>query len=533
MSEIDIENGREQVHPVNGLSSEKQGVGISSNDADTSKLGTVQYLDVGDEKIHDLRMKYPILGKLKLWEMALDKKLGMEGQGIERIPEDKRHPPSNLNMIFFWFSNLFSLGLIPIGMLGPIFGISLRDSIILSVFASILGSILPAFTATLTPALGLRQIAASRYAFGIWGAKLCGLLNICVNVGFGTVNCIIGGSLLAAVADQSLPLAVGIIIIAVLSFIVSLFGFRVIHTYERYAWIAIFILLCVQYGEAAQYFSNTPAAFSGLDYTGSCLSYFAILLGEATGWASLSGDYYCHYPPTISKQRVFWYTLFGLSVPTIFTAVLGNLYGTTLVIDDLAAVYDASGIGGLIVATMHPVGFAKFAAVMFVLSFIGNLIAIIYSSALSIQLWGSFFYAVPRFIWCFVLFAIILALALGGRLILETILSNFASILGYWTIAFGFILMIEHFWFRRNVGYDPTAWQDQSRLPLGIAGTLALCIGFGGAVLGMVQTWFVGPVAALIGSDGGDVGDYFSMVLSSISYFILLTSRSNILVVKI
>jgi purine-cytosine permease-like protein len=121
---------------------------------------------------------------------------------------------------------------------------------------------------------------------------------------------------------------------------------------------------------------------------------------------------------------------------------------------------------------------------------VGNLIANIYSSSLSIQLWGKHFIAVPRFLWCAILSAITLALAWGGRDKLETIINNFLAMLGYWTLAFGIILFIEHFWFRPKLGgYDLSAWQDQKRMPWGVAGVGALLIGIGFSFLGMNQTW--------------------------------------------
>lgn len=123
-------------------------------------------------------------------------------------------------------------------------------------------------------------------------------------------------------------------------------------------------------------------------------------------------------------------------------------------------------------------------------SVVGNVIANIYSSALSIQLLGKHFIAVPRFVWCALLSAATFALAYGGRNVLETIINNLLSMLGYWTLAFAEILFIEHFWFRHRLGgYDVTAWQDQKRMPWGLAGTASLLIGIGFSFLGMAQTW--------------------------------------------
>ena len=121
---------------------------------------------------------------------------------------------------------------------------------------------------------------------------------------------------------------------------------------------------------------------------------------------------------------------------------------------------------------------------------VGNLIANIYSAALSIQLWGQHFIAIPRSVWCTLLSVIVIALALGGRDQLEAILNNLCSLLGYWTLAFGGVLFIEHFWFRPRLGgYDLTAWQDHHRMPWGAAGTGTLILGIGVSFLGMNQTW--------------------------------------------
>jgi purine-cytosine permease-like protein len=121
---------------------------------------------------------------------------------------------------------------------------------------------------------------------------------------------------------------------------------------------------------------------------------------------------------------------------------------------------------------------------------VADVICNIYSSALSIQLLGEHFIAVPRFVWCTLLSLATFALAYGGRNVLEDIINNLLSILGYWTLAFAMILFIEHFYFRPRIGgYDLTAWQDPKRLPMGLAGTASLLIGIGFSFLGMAQTW--------------------------------------------
>ena len=111
---------------------------------------------------------------------------------------------------------------------------------------------------------------------------------------------------------------------------------------------------------------------------------------------------------------------------------------------------------------------------------------------------GKHFIVVPRFFWCTFFSIIIFTLAWGGRNKLYTIFGNFLPLLGYWTISFGCILFIEQFFFRPKLGgYDLSAWQDQSRMPWGLAGVGALAVGIGFSFLGMVQTWVCNRVEFL------------------------------------
>lgn len=93
------------------------------------------------------------------------------------------------------------------------------------------------------------------------------------------VNYVVVGQILSAVSGYKMSITVGIVIIAVLSYIISLFGFKMIHTFEKYSWIYTFILLCVLIGQAAPHVdANVPGAYggSGLDFAGTFLTILAI-----------------------------------------------------------------------------------------------------------------------------------------------------------------------------------------------------------------------------------------------------------------
>lgn len=266
---------------------------------------------------------------------------------------------------------LMAPGMITVGALGPLIGLSVQDSIIVTVVATIVGSCLPAFTATLSPLTGLRQVVVSRYAFGMHGAKLCSLLNIIINIGYGIIGSILAGQLLRAVSGGSLDIAVGIVIIVLLAFLISFLGFNVLQRYESVAWFLIAILLIVQWAQSATYFPTdiTTHALQGRDYTGAGLTYFAIIFGQCCAWCSITGDYCVHFPSSISKWTVFGLTWAGLTIPTLFVGLLSCYLGGAIISNPtLAELYGTGGIGAIIIGTMHPVGFSKFVGVFYALA---------------------------------------------------------------------------------------------------------------------------------------------------------------------
>jgi purine-cytosine permease-like protein len=87
------------------------------------------------------------------------------------------------------------------------------------------------------------------------------------------------GQILSAVSDYKMTITVGIVIIAVLSYIISVFGFKLIHTFEKYSWIGTFILMLVLIAQAAPHVDPSLPGLdgtSGLAFAGSFLTILAI-----------------------------------------------------------------------------------------------------------------------------------------------------------------------------------------------------------------------------------------------------------------
>ena len=175
------------------------------------------------------------------------------------------------------------------GFLGWEFGLSLKQSILIVIFSSILGAALTGFAATFGAATGLRQISVSRYSFGWWPNKVIAALNTIVQIGWASVSCITGGLALTAVSDGHLSLVVGIIILAVVAMLISFVGLRAILVYERYAWFIFFVIFLIFFGETGRFADNsTPASLKGADLTGGVLSLIAIIYGSSASWCTMA-----------------------------------------------------------------------------------------------------------------------------------------------------------------------------------------------------------------------------------------------------
>jgi hypothetical protein len=96
-----------------------------------------------------------VLAKLTAGEEWLDNKMGIETQGIDRIHEEDKKPPSLMNVFWLWWSMTCHVGTIPIGILGPDFGLSLGQSVAAIVVGTMLGALCTAYCGTLGPKVHL------------------------------------------------------------------------------------------------------------------------------------------------------------------------------------------------------------------------------------------------------------------------------------------------------------------------------------------------------------------------------------------
>jgi NCS1 nucleoside transporter family len=489
-------------------------------------------------------------GTLRHYELLLDEKLGIEAHGPARILPEMRDPAfgkwnKQIVMALMWASGTMNLSCFTTGFLGWELGLSLSQTIWITVVASFVGSAvtvsespfcmyrsknsvlihaIQGWCATMGPSTGLRQVSICRYAMGWWPAKIIAFLNVIEQVGWSSVGCITGGLALSAVSNGHINLVLGVVIVAIVGMVFSVVGLRAVLAYEKYAWAVFFVIFMVMYGELAPQASlSSPPTVTGATNKGFALTLFAVVYGSSASWCSIVSDYYVQYPVNTSKTKIFLLTTCGIAIPTCIGMICGCCVGSTMGVNaDWANTYTNDGVGELLQTILFPRGFAKFLLVLLVLSGIGTNCIAMYSGALSVQQFAQPLSIVPRFIWTFLVFVAIILIGIAGRNHLLDVLQNFLSLLGYWNTSLFVILFVEHYWFRDGwhgfKNYDLEAWNTASRMPIGFAGFAGFAAGIAGAVVGMDETWWVGPIARKIGLDGGDVGNELSLVFTLVAF---------------
>jgi NCS1 nucleoside transporter family len=406
------------------------------------------------------------------------------------------------------------------GMVGTLsFGLSLRDAALVILFFTLLSTVPVAYMCTWGPKTGMRQLVQARFSFGKYFVSILVLLNLATLTGFCVVDSIIGGQALSAVkSGETISATVGIVIISLLALIIAFFGFKVLHIYERWAWIPALIALIIATGCGGKGLGQqleAPAATAP-----QILSFGSLVAGFMLPWAALASDFSTYMHPKAPSTRIAAYTYVGLALPTILLMTLGAaMGGATPNIPDWEAGYEVNAASGVLAAMLHPAGgFGRFVTVILGFSMLGNLAATMYSITLNLQMLVPWLFRIPRFIFSIVITAIVIGVAVEAAKSFFVNLENFLGVIGYWAAAFIGIILVEHLLFRRGsfTAYtkDDEAWDDTQKLPLGIAAIAAGIASLGLIVPGMSQTWFTGP----IGKTTGDIGFEVAFAISSLVY---------------
>jgi NCS1 nucleoside transporter family len=458
--------------------------------------------------------------------VTIPEEQGVETHGIERVSPTTRTDVRIFDNFTMWLSANLVISTVALGALAiPIFGLGFWDSVAIIIIFNALGVLPVAFFSTLGPKLGLRQMTISRFSFGWVGGIIMALFNVAACIGWSVVNVIIGGQLIAALSGGRVPSWAGILILAVLTTLVSIYGYRYVHRYERYAWIPMAIMFAIMLIVAAPHFSIVATPAFGAAEIAGLLSFGGAVYGFATGWSSYAADYNVNQPEDTPSSRVFWLTFLGVFVPCVLLETLGMAFTTY---GPWATKFSNGLVGDLLAAVVSPLGgFGTLILALLALSVVANNIPNDYSLGLSVQVFGKPFQRVKRYVWTLIGAIIYVAIALPASANFAHTLTDFLLIIAYWLGPWSIILILEHFVFRHGQ-YNVDDWNNRSRLPIGWAAIVSMVFGLVGVLLGAAQVYYVGPIARLVNPPFGmDVGFELGLIFAGIAYFFLRRVELN------
>ncbi|KAJ9145430.1 Purine-cytosine permease fcy22 [Pleurostoma richardsiae] len=442
---------------------------------------------------------------------------GVELRGAQPVPVELRTDTRYFNIFTIFSTSMTSLLPISIGSATTLFyGLNLRDAALMIIFFDIIFCLPAAYIVTIAPRTGMRQMIQSRYTFGKYGNILTVIVVIMTVGGFSCTATSVAGNCLAYLSDGKLSSEVGMMIIVLVSLVVAFFGYRILHLYERWAWIPILIAIVFTIGCAGENLAQPPleTPTTKQEYMGM----IALIAGSQITWAMVAGDYCVYMPPTTPRFRLGMYCLTGICIPFTLLMIVGAAIGGAISANPTwETAYAAHGIGGVLGAILDRVGgFGKFILALMALSVIATVSRDYYTVSVNIQALVPIFRKVPRAVFVIVTAGAAYGVAFAASKTFYDSLVTFLSIIGYYGGSFVSVVFIEWFYFRKADpdSFDPEIWNDAKRLPTGIPALASVLLPWALIVPSMDQTWYTGPIA----KNAGDLGFWFAIILAALFY---------------
>lgn len=264
---------------------------------------------------------------------AMVSEVRLDAHSIEPIPEADRDS-TGWQQFWIWAgANIAPINW-ALGALGILLGLGLMETILIIVIGNIVGcGIFAAFT-VMGHKTGVNQMVLSRSAFGRRGGYLSAAMQFLFTMGWIGVNTyfpvLLAVGILGefGVEDTFFVRFVIVTLIMAIQVGIGVYGFYLIRTFEKYTvpvTIAIMALMSflawtrpgvVDWGlttelTGAAHFSSITALVT------------AIGVGWGISWVTWASDYSRFVPKKVPSKTVFWYSFFGMFVPTVWLAILG------------------------------------------------------------------------------------------------------------------------------------------------------------------------------------------------------------------
>jgi len=444
--------------------------------------------------------------------------LAVETRTIDVVPDAERHG-SPRSQFTLWFGANMQITAIVDGALAVVFGADALWAIIGLLIGNLAGGVVMALHAAQGPRMGLPQMISSRAQFGVRGAAVPLVLVILMYLGFAATGTVLTGQAINLILGVDAP-AVGIIVFGVLTAIVAIFGYRLIHVVGRIATVAgiigftyLLIRLFLTYDVAA-HVNLKPFEWAT----------FLLAISLGAGWQLTFGPYVADYsrylPRSTSESTTFWATFTGSVIGSQWSMTLGAL---------VAAVAGDAFLGNQVGFIGELAGPAAIAIVLYLVIVCGKL------AVNTLNAYGGFMSTLTTvtafrgrtristlaralYIVGFILLSMIVALAASAEFL--AFFRNFVLLLLMVFIPWSAINLVDYYLISKERIDIPALYDAKGRY--GAWNWPALAVYAAGVVVQipfLAQTLYTGPITELLG--GADISWLVGLAVTSVLYYVV------------
>jgi NCS1 nucleoside transporter family len=257
----------------------------------------------------------------------------LDAHSIEPIPEPDRDS-TPWDQFWIWAgANIAPINW-ALGALGIVLGLGLVETILIIVIGNLIGCAIFAALTVMGHKTGVNQMVLSRSAFGRRGGYLSSWMQFLMTMAWIGVNTYFPVVLAIAILGHfgihdtfwiKFWVVTGIMIVQVA---IGVYGFYLIRTFEKYTVPVVFgimalmsILAWTRHGVVDW---GLTSKLTGAAHFSSITGLItAIGVGWGISWVTWASDYSRFVAKTVPSKKVFWYSYWGMFVPTVWLAILG------------------------------------------------------------------------------------------------------------------------------------------------------------------------------------------------------------------
>jgi NCS1 nucleoside transporter family len=267
----------------------------------------------------------------------------LDAHSIEPIPEqDKDSTP--WDQFWIWAgANIAPINWI-LGALGIVLGLGLVETILIIAIGNLIGCAIFAAMTVMGHKTGVNQMVLSRSPFGRRGGYLSSWMQFLMTRGWIGVNTYFPVLLAVGILGHfgihntfwiKFLVVTGIMIVQVG---IGVYGFYLIRSFEKYTvpvTLGIMVLMsALAWSRHGVVNWHLKASVGGLDHFAGITGLItAIGVGWGISWVTWASDYSRFVPKRVPSRTVFWFSFWGMYLPTVWLAILGasiaSVNGTT------------------------------------------------------------------------------------------------------------------------------------------------------------------------------------------------------------